>query len=67
MGPLFTDFDLENGSTSYGLWPNLAYHLFLYNPKAEDDSHIFKCFKKNQKENNILWHENYMKFKFLCP
>lgn len=54
MGPQFTDFDLENGSTNYHLWANLAHHLFLYSPQAEDDYYIFKCLKKNQKENNIL-------------
>ena len=41
--------------------------LFWCSQQIKNDLNILNNLKKNQKKDNILWCENYMKFTFQCP
>lgn len=45
---------LQQGPANYGLWANLAYHLFMYIPQLSMGFTSLNGWGKNLKNNNIL-------------
>ena len=58
---------LVQESAHYTRGPNQAQGLISRDLQAKNGFYIFEWLKKNQKENNIPWCENYVKFKFQYP
>lgn len=63
---LLIDYYIEQAMAIYARGSNPRQYLFWYSSQVKM-AFTFKTVLKNLKNNNILGHENHLKFKFQCP